>query len=79
MWMDGIAIGGLGQKLWRITFRDAGDHKARCTYVGNPISDGIARRVGYVQTRHPHLMVRWLQPLPGEEQELAEVIAIGPF
>ncbi|MCS6927457.1 MAG: hypothetical protein NZ578_16325 [Candidatus Binatia bacterium] len=72
---------GLGEKLSRIAFRDAGDKKALFAYVGNPVSDGIARRIGYVQTRQPHLMVKWLQPLPEEEKEriLAEVIAIGPF
>jgi hypothetical protein len=72
---------GLGEKFSRIAFDDAGDKKAFFAYLGNPTSISIARRIGYEHTRHQHLMVRWLKPLPEEEKErlIAEVAEIGPF
>lgn len=72
---------GLGERLVRIAFEDAGEAKAFFAYAGNPISINILRRVGYVDTRQKYMMVKWLKPLVQEEQEriVAEVAAIGSF
>ncbi len=72
---------GLGERLARIAFADAGEAKAFFTYVGNPVSINIVRRIGYVETRQKHMMVKWLKSLSEEEkkQMITEVIALGPF
>jgi GNAT superfamily N-acetyltransferase len=72
---------GLGEKFSRIVFEDAKAHKAFFAYLGNPISEAIAHRVGYINTEQKHLMVRWLMPLNDEEKEkiITEVAALGPF
>jgi hypothetical protein len=69
---------GIGEKLERIVFADAGETKAYFAYVGNPAR---ARRVGFIDTQYHHLMVRWMKPLPQDEQErmIAAVAALGPF
>jgi len=72
---------GIGERLARFAFADAADAKAFFTYVGNPVSIAIVRRIGYVETRQKHMMVKWLQPLSEAEKErlMTEVIARGPF
>jgi ribosomal protein S18 acetylase RimI-like enzyme len=72
---------GLGEQLSRIAFEDAGERKAFFAYLGNPISDSIARRVGYVETQHKHLFVKWMKAISGDEKEklITEVAAVGPF
>ena len=72
---------GLGEKLSRIAFEDAQEIGAFFAYLANPVSVGIARRIGYVSTNRQHLMVRWMSPLPEGEKEriITEVAAIGPF
>lgn len=72
---------GLGEKFSSVVFDDIKGKKAFFAYIGNPISERIAHRVGYMNTRQEHLLVRWVQVLTKEEQEklLAAVIAIGPF
>jgi len=72
---------GIGEKLVRAAFEDVGDSKAFFAYVGNPMSKAIIRRVGFIDTNHTYLMVKWLKPLSEEERErmIAEVIALGPF
>lgn len=72
---------GLGEVFSTIVFADAGNRKAFFCYVGIPVSQAIARRVGYSETRQQYLMVKWMQPISDDEKEriLTEVIAIGPF
>ncbi|MGH7962712.1 MAG: GNAT family N-acetyltransferase [Candidatus Binatia bacterium] len=72
---------GLGEEFSRIVFAEAADKKAFFAYIGNPISQAIARRVGYIETRQQYLMVKWVKPLSEDEKEriITEVIAIGPF
>ena len=72
---------GLGEKFSRIAFEDARAHKAFFAYVGNPVSQAIARRVGYLETKQKYLMVKWMSSLSGEEREriIDEVVALGPF
>jgi len=72
---------GLGEQFSRIAFEDARENKAFFAYIGNPISDTIARKIGYIETNQKHLMVKWMKPLAAEEREriIAEVAALGPF
>ena len=72
---------GLGEALSRIAFVDPGSKKALFAYLGNPVSIAIARRVGYVQTAHEYLKVKWLTRLVEPEQEaiIRDVAARGPF
>ena len=72
---------GLGEALSRIAFVDPGPKKALFAYLNNPVSVAIARRIGYVHTRHQYLMVRWFVTLPEHEQQamMDEVAARGPF
>ncbi len=69
---------GIGEKLERIVFEDAGDTKAYFAHVGDPTR---ARRVGFIDTKHDHLVVRWMRNLSEEEKEriLSTVAALGPF
>ena len=72
---------GLGEALSRIAFVDPGRKKALFAYLNNPVSVAIARRIGYVDTPHQYLMVRWFGTLPEHEQRamIEEVAAHGPF
>ena len=72
---------GVAEKLVRAALEDAEEHKAFFAYTGNPLSQAIIHRVGFVETRHKYLMVKWLKSLPEEEKEkiITEVVAIGPF
>lgn len=71
----------LGRALSAIAFEDAGAAKAFFAYLGNPVSRAVAYRVGYVDTPHQNLMVKWLARLSDEEQQqlIAEVAKLGPF
>lgn len=72
---------GLGEEFSKVVFADAGERKAFFCHVGNPVSQAIARRVGYSETRQEYLMVKWMQSLSANEQEriVTEVVALGPF
>lgn len=69
---------GVGELLERYVYRDAGATRAYFAHVGDPTR---ARRVGFVDTGHPHLVVCWMAE-PSEEERhrlIAEVAALGPF
>jgi ribosomal protein S18 acetylase RimI-like enzyme len=72
---------GLGERLVRITFEDAGEAKAFFAYAGNPISIRILHRAGYVDTRQEYMLVKWFQPLSEKEKEqmITAAIALGRF
>lgn len=72
---------GVAERLVRAAFEDVGERKAFFAYVGNPLSKAIIRRVGFIDTEHKYLMVKWMEPLCEAERKriIAEVAAIGPF
>lgn len=74
----GLRKRGIGELLERYVYRDAGATKAYFAHVGDPAR---SRRVGFVETEHPHLVVCWMVELPIEEQSrlIAQVAALGPF
>jgi len=78
---EGYRNRGLGERFSALVFDDMKGKKAFFAYIGNPISERIAHRIGYVNTRQKHLLVKWMKTLTSEEQEqlLTEAIAIGPF
>ncbi|MBY0276149.1 hypothetical protein K2Z84_12455 [Candidatus Binatia bacterium] len=69
---------GVGELLERFVYQDAGETKAYFAHVGDPAR---ARRVGFVHTAHPHLLVCWMVDLPPEERQrlIETVAALGPF
>jgi GNAT superfamily N-acetyltransferase len=69
---------GIGKLLERHVFGDPGPARACFVHVGDVTR---ARRMGFVATGHPHLLVRWYATLPAGEQErlIGEVAALGPF
>lgn len=69
---------GVGELLERFVYQDAGETKAYFAHVGDPAR---ARRVGFVDTAHPHLLVCWMVDLPPEERQrlIETVAALGPF
>jgi len=69
---------GVGALLERYVYRDAGDVNAYFAYVGDATR---ARRVGFVETEHPHLLVYWVVDVSLDERArlVDEVAALGPF
>jgi hypothetical protein len=68
----------LGETLLRNVEKDIGEKKALFVYTNNPT---IAGRIGYIPTKTEYLMVKWMKPLPKEEQGklVDEVTNVGPF
>lgn len=69
---------GVGEMLERIAFENLEGAKGFFAYVGDPKR---ALRVGFEQTQHPRLVVRWLATVsPADEKRIIdEVAALGPF
>jgi GNAT superfamily N-acetyltransferase len=69
---------GIAEQLERIAFEEPRDAKAFFAYAGDPIR---ARRVGFVDTRYPNLLVCWMKAIPVDEQDrmVERVAALGPF
>jgi GNAT superfamily N-acetyltransferase len=69
---------GVGELLERFVYQDAGDTTAYFAYVGDPAR---ARRVGFVDTGQPHLLVCWMKDVAPAERErlISTVAALGPF
>jgi hypothetical protein len=69
---------GVGELLERFVYQDAGETKAYFAYVGDPAR---ARRVGFVDTGQPHLLVCWMTDVAPAERErlISTVAALGPF
>jgi len=69
---------GIGEKLERYVYGDAGATKAYFAHVGDPTR---ARRVGFEDTGKTHLVVCWIRDVPEDERDhlIAKVDALGPF
>lgn len=68
----------VGERLERAAFAEPRGAKAFFAHVGDPRR---ANRLGFEDTRHPHLVVFWVRPLSPEEGErlIDTVAALGPF
>ncbi len=73
--------GGIAEFMLRSTFRILADAHSIWGHVGDKQSEQVNLRVGFVRTRHPHVMVVWNRELPEEEKQarLERIIALGPF
>jgi hypothetical protein len=73
--------GGIAEKMLRDTFAHLAHAPAIWGHVGNRQAEEVDRRVGFVRTHDPHVMVVWNRDLPEAERNarLARVIALGPF
>ena len=68
----------IGERLERAAFENVGDASAFFAYVGDPTR---AKRVGFRETEHPHLVVRWMKEVDDAQRQriIDEVAALGPF
>jgi hypothetical protein len=75
------ARGGLGQMTMAAAAKELDDLAAWFGHCGDARALDITDNLGYVPTRHPHLIVKWFRELPPwRRDELAdEIAAIGPF
>lgn len=75
------AAGGIAQLVMEQAARELTDCKAWFGYCGDAKALAVDLRVGYVPTRHQHVIVKWFRELPApEREELIDAIArIGAF
>jgi len=73
--------GGVAQLMMEHAARELTDCKAWFGFCGDAKAMAVDLRVGYVPTRHQHLIVKWFRDLPEAEREalVDSVAAIGPF
>ncbi len=75
------ARGGIAQILMETGIAQLTDCVANFGYCGELKALRVDLRAGYVQTDHPHLLVKWMQNLSVAEQQtwIDDVTRIGPF
>ena len=75
------ARGGIAQIVMETAIAQLTDCVANFGYCGDLKALRVDLRAGYVQTNHPHLLVKWMQTLPASEQQawIDDVTRIGPF
>ncbi len=75
------ARGGLAQMMMETAALHLTDCDAWFGYCGDAKAMAADLRVGYVPTRHRHLIVKWFRPLPEDRREalIDSIAAIGPF
>jgi hypothetical protein len=80
-WRECKARGGIVRMLLEAAAGELNEAAAWFGYCGDAKSRLLAERIGYVQTRHPRLMVKWFRELPEEARRAleAKIAAIGAF
>ncbi len=80
-WQACLAAGGLAQIMMESAARELNDCPAWFGYCGDRKSYIVTRRVGYEQTRHKYLIVKWFVPLAEADMRALEdkISAIGAF
>jgi hypothetical protein len=80
-WRECRARGGIAQLIMESAATELNDCAAWFGYCGDRQAMIVDKRVGYEETRFPHLIVKWFQNRdPAEQNQLIEDIArIGPF
>ena len=75
------ARGGIAQIVMETAFAQLTDCAANFGYCGDLKALRVDLRAGYVQTDHPHLLVKWMRELSPTEQQawIDDVKRIGPF
>ena len=80
-YLECSARGGIAQIVMETAATQLTDCVAWFGLCGDRRALRVDMRVGYVQTAHPHLIVKWMRALPESSQQewLDEVTRIGPF
>jgi hypothetical protein len=75
------ARGGIAQIVMEVAATQLTDCVAWLGYCGDAKALKVDLRVGYVQTEHPYLIVKWMRALSEPEKRawIDEGIRIGPF
>ena len=78
---DCAARGGIAQIVMEAAGTQLTDCVALFGLCGDRRALRVDMRVGYVQTAHPHLIVKWMRALPDplKQEWIDEVTRIGPF
>jgi hypothetical protein len=73
--------GGVAQMMMETATRELTDCSAWFGYCGDVKALAVDLRVGYVPTRHDHLIVKWFRALPECEREalIDSIATIGRF
>ncbi len=80
-WQECKSRGGIAQLLMEQAATELTDCVAWFGYCGDAMAFEVDKRVGYVETSHPNLIVKWFQQVSADRQKkLVDSIAqIGPF
>ena len=75
------AAGGIAQLMMEQAARELTDCVAWFGYCGDAKALTVDLRAGYVETRHPYVIVKWFKELPQAERNalIDAIAAIGPF
>jgi hypothetical protein len=75
------AAGGIAQLVMEQAARSLTDCTAWFGYCGDAKALAVDLRVGYVETPHRHLIVKWFREVTEEEKRrlIEEIARIGPF
>lgn len=75
------ARGGIAQIVMDTAIAQLTDCVANFGYCGDLKALRVDLRAGYVQTEHPHLLVKWMRALsePEKQMWIEDVTRIGPF
>ena len=75
------ARGGVAQMLMEKAANELDDCAAWFGYCGDAKAMAVDLRVGYVPTRHKHVIVKWFRGVPESQREklVDSIAAIGPF
>ena len=76
-----LRAGGIAQILMEYGDRALADCDGWFGYCGDSKAFRVDSRVGFVATRYPYVIVKWVRPLPDKEKDalIDEVATIGPF
>ncbi len=80
-WTSCRQSGGVAQLMMEAAAVELDDCDAWFGFCGDKKSAIVTARVGFVQTDHKHLIVKWFKKLKMEEQaqRIADIASIGPF
>jgi len=73
--------GGVAQLMMERGAAELNDRAAWFGNVGDKQSMIVTKRVGYVTTPYPNIIVKWFKDLPAAKREelMAKIYGIGPF
>ena len=80
-WLACKRRGGVAQIMMEVAAGELADAAAWFGHCGDPKAQVVVSRVGYVATRHPHVIVKWFRDVGPRRRErlIEEIAALGPF